>query len=71
MAAKNSKQRPLCRCIECKHARCVRWGRNPVISICQVRTSFGEPYRMVANTTHHCESFLRFDGVVKYIDQMN
>lgn len=66
---KESDKKKLVKCIECQHSDCVRWHKNPVISICRVRKSFGEPFRMVANSTHMCESYARFNGIIKPIEQ--
>lgn len=58
------------KCIECIHSKCFRRGSNPVISVCEIIKECGEPYRMVANSTHGCDLFVRFQGIVKPVEQI-
>lgn len=55
MAKKEPKQ--MVRCFDCKEAKLLQWGNNPVISMCKYRL-----YKDVANTPRQCNHFSKRNG---------
>lgn len=55
MAKKEPKQ--MVRCFDCKEAKLLQWGNNPVISMCKYRL-----YKDVANTPRQCSHFAKRNG---------
>jgi hypothetical protein len=55
MAKKEPKQ--MVRCFDCKEAKLLQWGNNPVISMCKYRL-----YKDVANTPRRCDYYSKRPG---------